>query len=99
MACRSIAVIPGGGIGTEAVPEGVRVVEASAARHGAGIDRGHFPWSCAVCRETGRMMPGDGLDRLAGGGGGAPPSRRADGPPPPPQGREDGGRGRGVRYG
>lgn len=66
MTRHTIAVIPGDGIGTEVVPEGVRVVEAAAARHGIGIDWERFPWSCATYLETGRMMPGDGLDRLAG---------------------------------
>ena len=34
-----IAVIPGDGIGKEVVPEGLRVLEAAAKKHGVGV---HF---------------------------------------------------------
>ena len=61
-----IAVIPGDGIGREVVPEGIRVVEAAARRHGIDLDWEHFPWSCETYHREGWMMPPDGLDRLAG---------------------------------
>jgi tartrate dehydrogenase/decarboxylase/D-malate dehydrogenase len=61
-----IAVIPGDGIGSEVVPEGLRVLERLAARSG---DRYRFafesfPWGCQHYLETGRMMDADGLARL-----------------------------------
>ena len=61
-----IAVIPGDGIGREVVPEGIRVVEAAARRHGIDLDWEHFSWSCETYHREGWMMPPDGLDRLAG---------------------------------
>lgn len=60
-----IAVIPGDGIGREVVPEGIRVVDAAARRHGVALDFEHFPWSCETYRSEGRMMPPDGIARLA----------------------------------
>ena len=59
-----IGVIPGDGIGREVVPEGLRVLEAVAARFGFGIEQQHFDWSCETYKATGRMMPDDGLARL-----------------------------------
>ena len=66
MSRHRIAVIPGDGIGQEVVPEGIRVVEAAARRHGIELDWEHFPWSCETYRSDGWMMPPDGLDRLEG---------------------------------
>ncbi len=60
-----IAVIPGDGIGREVVPEGMRVLDAAASRYGFTIRWDSFPWSCETYRATGRMMPPDGLDRIA----------------------------------
>ncbi|MFQ5955616.1 MAG: tartrate dehydrogenase [Kiloniellales bacterium] len=59
-----IAVIPGDGIGKEVVPEGIRVLEAAGSRFGIGFDWREFDWSCETYKETGRMMPADGIDRL-----------------------------------
>lgn len=59
-----IATIPGDGIGTEVVPAGIAVVDAAARRHGLEFTWDQLPWSCAYYRETGRMMPEDGLDRI-----------------------------------
>jgi tartrate dehydrogenase/decarboxylase/D-malate dehydrogenase len=61
-----IAVIPGDGIGTEVVPEGIRVLEAAAARHGLRFSWDEFPWSCAYYRSHGRMMPENGLETIRG---------------------------------
>jgi tartrate dehydrogenase/decarboxylase/D-malate dehydrogenase len=61
-----IAVIPGDGIGTEVVPEGLRVLEAAARRFDLGFEFTELDWSCAVYRKTGRMMPEDGIERLRG---------------------------------
>ncbi len=59
-----IAAVPGDGIGTEVVPEGIRVVDAAARKAGIEIEWEQLPWSCAYYKETGRMMPEDGLDRI-----------------------------------
>ena len=64
MSSYRVAVIPGDGIGTEVVPEGLRVLEAAGRRFGFGFDWRHFDWSCRTYAKTGRMMPEDGLDRL-----------------------------------
>ena len=42
-----IAAIAGDGIGTEVLPEGVRVVEIAAAAFGIDIEIEHFDWACA----------------------------------------------------
>ncbi len=59
-----IAAIPGDGIGRETVPEGIRVLDAAAARFGFTLDYAHYDWSCETWHRTGAMMPADGLDRL-----------------------------------
>jgi len=59
-----IAVIPGDGIGKEVVPEGIKVLEAAAAKYGFGLTWDHFPWSCEEYARTGRMMPENGLDAI-----------------------------------
>ena len=61
-----IAVIPGDGIGREVVPEGMRVLDAAARRYGFALHWDSFPWSCETYHATGRMMPVDGLDQIAG---------------------------------
>jgi tartrate dehydrogenase/decarboxylase/D-malate dehydrogenase len=64
---RRIAVIPGDGIGQEVIPEGLRVLDALAARSGGAFTFQYetFPWGCRYYLETGQMMPPDGLARLA----------------------------------
>jgi tartrate dehydrogenase/decarboxylase/D-malate dehydrogenase len=59
-----IAVIPGDGIGREVIPEGVRVLEAAAAKHDARFRWEQFPWSCDWYRAHGRMCPEDAPDIL-----------------------------------
>jgi tartrate dehydrogenase/decarboxylase/D-malate dehydrogenase len=59
-----IAVIPGDGIGREVVPEGVRVLEAAAARHGIRFHWQEFPWSCDWYKAHGRMCPEDAPETL-----------------------------------
>ncbi|GJE71755.1 tartrate dehydrogenase [Methylorubrum podarium] len=62
-----IAVIPGDGIGKEVVPEGVRVLERAAARHGFEIVQDWFDFaSCDYYDAHGRMMPEDWKDRVGG---------------------------------
>ena len=59
-----IAVIPGDGIGREVIPEGVRVLEAAAARHGLRLKWQEFPWSCDWYKAHGRMCPANAPDTL-----------------------------------
>ncbi|MBX6321882.1 MAG: tartrate dehydrogenase, partial [Rhodospirillaceae bacterium] len=61
-----IAVIPGDGIGREVVPEGIRVLEAAGRRFDIAFAWDQFDWSCDHFARHGRMMPEDGLDRIAG---------------------------------
>ena len=61
-----IAVIEGDGIGKEVVPEGIRVVSRAAKLFGVEIAWEEFDWGCDHHARTGRMMPENGLDRIAG---------------------------------
>jgi len=61
-----VAVIPGDGIGKEVVPEGQKVLEAAAKRHGFALDWQHFDWSCDRFLKSGEFMPKDGIDQLRG---------------------------------
>jgi tartrate dehydrogenase/decarboxylase/D-malate dehydrogenase len=64
MKSHRIAVIPGDGIGREVIPEGIRVLEAVAARHGIAFEWTEFPWSCDWYKQHGRMCPQDAPDIL-----------------------------------
>jgi tartrate dehydrogenase/decarboxylase / D-malate dehydrogenase len=59
-----IAVVPGDGIGKEVVPEGIRVLDAVGAQFDIRFDFRSFDWSCETFKNTGRMMPEDGIARL-----------------------------------
>ncbi|MDB5512340.1 MAG: leuB [Enterovirga sp.] len=62
-----IAVIPGDGIGKEVVPEGVRVLEAVAKRHGIALQLDWFDFSSYdYYAKHGRMMP-ENWKELVGG--------------------------------
>ena len=62
-----IAVIAGDGIGREVMPEGIRVLEAVAARHALGLSFEEFDFaSCDYYLRHGRMMPEDWFERLRG---------------------------------
>lgn len=65
MQSHRIAAIPGDGIGKEVIPAGLAVLTALAARMGFRLTVETFPWGSDFYRETGRMMPEDGLARLA----------------------------------
>ena len=61
-----IAVIAGDGIGPEVIAEGIKVLEEAARLDGSfRFAFTHFPWGCEYYRETGRMMPEDGMEQLA----------------------------------
>ena len=60
-----IAVIPGDGIGKEVVPEGLRVLEAAAKKHGVSVHFDHFDFaSCDYYAKHGQMMPDDWKDKI-----------------------------------
>jgi tartrate dehydrogenase/decarboxylase/D-malate dehydrogenase len=60
-----IASIPADGIGLEVIPAGLQVLHALAERTGDFVlDVESFPWGSDYYRETGRMMPEDGLETL-----------------------------------
>jgi tartrate dehydrogenase/decarboxylase/D-malate dehydrogenase len=59
-----IALIPGDGIGSEVVPEGVKVLAAAGRRFGMSFEWDERPWGCEYYLRTGRMMPPDGLDGI-----------------------------------
>jgi tartrate dehydrogenase/decarboxylase/D-malate dehydrogenase len=60
-----IAVIPGDGIGTEVMPEGLRVLEATGRRHGIAFRWEHKEWaSCDYFLSHGKMMPDDWFVQL-----------------------------------
>jgi tartrate dehydrogenase/decarboxylase / D-malate dehydrogenase len=61
-----IAVIPGDGIGLEVTTAALEVLEAAGRAHGFGLALTEFPWGCDHHVETGRMMPEDALETLAG---------------------------------
>ncbi|MBQ0937650.1 tartrate dehydrogenase [Ideonella paludis] len=61
-----IAVIPGDGIGHEVVPEGLRVLEATARRFGISLQLDHFDFaSCTYWQQHGDMLPKDWKATLA----------------------------------
>lgn len=59
-----IALVPGDGIGHEVVPEGVRVLEAAGSKYGFSLKWDELPWSCEYYKNTGMMMPVDGLEKI-----------------------------------
>ncbi|HTN49756.1 MAG TPA: tartrate dehydrogenase [Burkholderiaceae bacterium] len=62
-----IAAIAGDGIGKEVLPEGLRVLQAAAARFDFELDIRHIEWaSCDYYQSHGSMMPTDWKARLAG---------------------------------
>ena len=61
-----IAVIPGDGIGKEVMPEGLRVLNAAAARFDIRLEFTHIEWaSCDYYAQTGKMMPDDWKAQLS----------------------------------
>ncbi|MFO7484092.1 isocitrate/isopropylmalate family dehydrogenase, partial [Oceanibaculum nanhaiense] len=66
MAAHKIAIIPGDGIGTEVVPEGLKVLDAAGRKFGISYEFTHFDWSCERYKDTGEFMPKDGIQQLSG---------------------------------
>lgn len=62
-----IAVIPGDGIGKEVMPEGLRVLEAAAARFNIALEFEHLDWSSAeYYQQHGAMLPDHWHEHLKG---------------------------------
>lgn len=62
----TVAVIPGDGIGLEVMPEGLKVLDATAARFGLQLEYRHIEWaSCDYYSRHGQMMPADWKEQLA----------------------------------
>jgi tartrate dehydrogenase/decarboxylase/D-malate dehydrogenase len=62
-----IAVIPGDGIGTEVISEGVKCLKTlSEIIENVQFEFQYFPWSSEYYLQHGRMMPEDGLEILKG---------------------------------
>ncbi|RRI02049.1 tartrate dehydrogenase [Mesorhizobium tamadayense] len=62
----SIALIPGDGIGRDVTAAAWTVLETAARHSGFALTGTEFPWSCRFFKETGRMMPEDGIETLRG---------------------------------
>ncbi|MDX8497878.1 tartrate dehydrogenase [Mesorhizobium sp. VK4C] len=62
----SIALIPGDGIGRDVTAAAWTVLEMAARHSGFALTGTEFPWSCRFFKETGRMMPEDGIETLRG---------------------------------
>jgi tartrate dehydrogenase/decarboxylase/D-malate dehydrogenase len=60
-----IAVIPGDGIGKEVMPEGLRVIETAAKKHGVAVQFDHFDFaSYDYYEKHGHMMPDDWKEQI-----------------------------------
>jgi tartrate dehydrogenase/decarboxylase/D-malate dehydrogenase len=67
MSTHRIAVIAGDGIGTEVMPEGLRVMEAAATRFGIRLQFDHFHFSsCDYYERHGQMLPDDWKEQIGG---------------------------------
>jgi len=62
-----IAVIAGDGIGTEVMPEGIRVLEAVASKFNIPLQFDHFDFSsCDYFEKHGKMLPDDWKEQIGG---------------------------------
>ena len=65
MADYKVAVIPGDGVGLEVVDEGRKALETVAdTTGGLSFQFTEFPWGSEFYRETGKLMPDDGIEKL-----------------------------------
>ena len=60
----SIALIPGDGIGPEIIREGVRALDAAAAKEGFRLDYKRYPYGAEYYLKTGIVMPEGGFEEL-----------------------------------
>ena len=62
----NIAVIPGDGIGTEVIPEGLRVLNAAANKYGLELSFDQFNFSSSnYYQQHGQMMPDNWKDQIS----------------------------------
>lgn len=61
-----IAQIPGDGIGRDVTAAAWAVLTKAASAGGFRFEGREFPWSCKYYKETGAMMPDDGIETLRG---------------------------------
>lgn len=66
MKTHRIALIPGDGIGRDVTASAWSVLQKAARTAGFVLEGTEFPWSCAFFKETGAMMPRDGIETLRG---------------------------------
>ncbi|MFS8113227.1 tartrate dehydrogenase [Rhizobium jaguaris] len=66
MKAYKIALIPGDGIGRDMTAAAWSVLQKAADAFGFKLEGIEFPWSCAFYKETGAMMPADGIETLRG---------------------------------
>ena len=67
MADYKLAVIAGDGVGPEVITEGRKVLDAvSRSNPSVTFTFTEFPWGSDYYRETGGLMPDDGIEQLAG---------------------------------
>jgi tartrate dehydrogenase/decarboxylase/D-malate dehydrogenase len=66
MKTHRIALIPGDGIGTPVVEAAWTVLERAAPGSGFALEGTVLPWSCAFYKQTGAMMPANGIETLRG---------------------------------
>ncbi|PWJ93726.1 MULTISPECIES: tartrate dehydrogenase [Mesorhizobium] len=66
MTTYTIALVPGDGIGGPVIEAAWQILEAAAKRGNFALEAKSFPWSCAFYKETGSMMPSDGIETLRG---------------------------------
>jgi len=66
MADYKVAVIAGDGVGPEVISEGRKVMDAvSGPNAGFTFTCTDFPWGSDYYRETGKLMPDDGIEQLS----------------------------------
>lgn len=66
MADYKVAVIAGDGVGPEVISEGRKVMDAvSGSNAGFTFTCTDFPWGSDYYRETGKLMPDDGIEQLS----------------------------------
>jgi len=67
MSIQRIAVIAGDGIGTEVMPEGLRVLQAAAKRFNLKLQFDHFDFSsCDYFEKHGQMLPDNWKEQIGG---------------------------------
>jgi tartrate dehydrogenase/decarboxylase/D-malate dehydrogenase len=67
MSTQRIAVIAGDGIGTEVMPEGLRVLQAAAKRFNLKLQFDHFDFSsCDYFEKHGQMLPDNWKEQIGG---------------------------------